>query len=74
MPSTVNQLNLFIDEQGTTVRCKSRLRNSTLSDASMKPLLLPAYHHFSMLVIAECHRKVLHNGARDTLNMVRQKY
>ena len=35
---------------------------------------MPASNHFSMLIVAEAHRKVLHNGIRDTLNMVRQRY
>ena len=41
VPPIVNQLNLFIDEQGV-VRCKSRLRNSSVLDASITPILLPA--------------------------------
>lgn len=71
--SIVNQLNLFMDEQGV-MRCRSRLRNSSVLDASITPILLPANHHFTMLVVAEAHKRVLHNGVRDTLNMVRQKY
>ena len=72
-PLLVNQLSLFLDEKGL-LRCKSRLNNASISDSSKTPILLPSRHYYSDLVIRESHERVFHNGVKDTLNLVREKY
>ena len=69
----INQLNFFIDER-QVLRCRSRLNNSSLLDASITPVLLPSYDPFTKLIIADLHHKVLHNGVGDTLSHVRLRY
>ena len=73
VPIKVNQFNLFIDEHGI-LRCKSRLSNLDIPEAGKYPILLPARNAFSRLVVVEAHGRVFHNGIRETLNCLRQKY
>ena len=56
------------------MRCRSRIRNSTVEESEKEPILLPNKHYYSRLIVESCHGKVLHNGIRETLNLVRQKY
>ncbi len=73
VPLNVSQFNLFLDDE-QLLRCSSRIKNANVSDSMKVPLLLPAKHYFSELVVKDCHWKVMHNGAVDTLNSVREKY
>ena len=73
VPIKVNQFNLFIDEHGI-LRCRSRLSNADIPDAGKYPILLPARNLFSRLAVLEAHGRVFHNGIRETLNCLRQKY
>lgn len=63
----------FIDEQNV-IRVGGRLRNSAISPDKKHPVILPADHPFTRLVIAHEHRKQLHAGAQATLAAVRDKY
>ena len=72
-PSHVTQFNLYIDETGI-IRCRSRIGNAMMPDSSKKPILLPSKSRYSELLLEDCHEKVFHNGLRDTLNVLRQKY
>ncbi|XP_024875128.1 uncharacterized protein LOC112456671 [Temnothorax curvispinosus] len=63
----------FIDEQDI-IRVGGRLRNSAISPDKKHPVVLPADHPFTRLVIAHEHRKQLHAGAQTTLAAVRDKY
>ena len=72
-PAIVNQLNLFADEKGV-MRCRSRLENAPLLEASKTSILLPSKIYFSELVVAQAHEKVFHDGVRETLSAVREKY
>ena len=72
-PLRVSQFNLFLDEN-RVLRCKTRVSNASLSESSKTPILLPPRNRYSELIVLECHNKVFHNGTRETLNLVRQKY
>ena len=72
-PLLVSQFNLFIDKQGV-LRTKSRIKKADIDSEGKEPILLPSRHYYSDLVIQEYHGKVFHNGIRDTLNAIRQKY
>ena len=37
-------------------------------------MLLPSGHVYSEMIIKECHNFVFHNGVKETLNVVRQRY
>jgi hypothetical protein len=69
----VKQLNLFFDDD-QIIRCEGRIGNSTMPDDAKRPILLPPKHHFTKLIIRECHELVHHDGIRETLNCVRGKY
>jgi hypothetical protein len=53
------------------MRCKGRLANSTLPDHTKYPVLIPSGHHLSKLIIEDAHRRVMHNGVRETQNEIR---
>ena len=69
LPSTqlVKQLGLFFDEH-SIIRCEGRICNSSLPEASKRPVLLPSRHHFTQLVIREGHKAVHHNGVKADLH------
>ena len=73
VPALVNQLGLFVDNKGL-IRCTSRLKRAKLSDEIKQPILIPSKSYYAELLIREAHEKVYHNGIRETLNHVRQKY
>ena len=73
VPPITNQLNVFIDDR-QVLKCRSRLNNTSLLDASFIPILLPSYHPFTEQIVAELQCKMLQNVVRDTPNHVRQKY
>ena len=74
LPSTqlVKQLGLF--NEHFIIRCEGRICNSSLPEASKRPVLLPSRHHFTQLVIREGHEAVHHNGVRDTLNCIQERF
>ena len=72
-PLYVNQFNLFLDED-RILRCRTRVGKASIPESSKKPILLPTKSRYSALIILDCHEKVFHNGTRETLNLLRQKY
>lgn len=66
-------LSLFADEKGI-LRCGGRLKNAPIQFDARFPIFLPRCSRFTHLVINECHRKVLHNGVRDTLTEPRSEF
>ena len=71
--SQKESLKIFEDKAGV-LRCKGRIENSTLPYSAKFPVLLPRKHHFTNLVILNCHESVKHNGVRETLTEVRSNY
>ena len=62
-PTTyVTQFELFLDEEG-----KGRLNNAPLPVNTKNPILLPAKHEFTRLLIKHSHELAKHSGIRDTL-------
>ena len=72
-PNYVSQFNLFLDDD-EILRCRSRINNASISDASKRPILMPRDHNYTNLIILESHEAVFHNGLRETLNHVRTQY
>ena len=72
-PTYVSQFNLFLDDDDI-LRCRTRINNASISDASKRPILMPRDHHYSKLIIRESHESVFHYGLRETLNHVRTQY
>ena len=69
----VKQLGLFQDEEGI-IRCQGRINQSSAPQTSKQPVLLPNKHYFTDLVIVAHHASVHHDGIRETLNSVRERY
>ena len=67
------QLDMFLDDEGI-IRCQSRIEHSPLPEAAKQPILLPTRHHYTELVINDCHNTVHHNGVKETLNCIREVY
>ena len=73
MPSRVGQFGLFIDEKGL-LKCKGRINLANVPTQSKNPLLLPAKHPLTDLVVRDAHQRVKHNGIRDTLTTIRERF
>ena len=71
--SLKNQLGLYTDDNGL-LRCKGRLQNATIPFNAKYPILLPADHYLTALIIHDCHKRVLHNGSRETLAELRSRF
>ena len=73
-PQMKSSLGLYQDEEGM-LRCQGRIGLSSLPNDTRFPILLPRGHHFTKLVVLNCHDQVMHNnGVAETLVQVRSKY
>ena len=68
----VNQLGL-VETEGV-LYCKGRLGASDLPLEARHPILLDNKHHYTSLLIEECHQKVHHSGVRATFVEIRSMY
>ena len=66
-------LRNFVDNNGI-IRCQGRLARSHLSYETKHPILLPKEHHITILIIWDCHKRVLHNGTKETLQELRSRF
>ena len=66
-------LHLIIDEN-VIYRCSGRLKHAPLPYNSRCPVLLPAEHPVTQLIIKKRADKVIHNGVQNALTDLRQKY
>ena len=71
--SLKSQLNLFLDENGLW-RCGGRLANADIPYSTKYPVLLPRSHSLTPLIINDAHKRVLHNGVRETLTEIRRRF
>ena len=67
------QFGLFTDAEGLW-RCGGRLSNAEIPYSTKHPILLLKDHHFTTLVILRAHKRVSHNGVRETLTELRSIY
>ena len=72
-PTWKHKLGLFKDENGVW-RCGGRMSNSSLPPSAQNPILLNPNHHLTNLLVLEAHKRVLHNGTRETLAELRSTY
>ena len=70
---TKESLGVYEHEDGY-LRCKGRLGRGKLPFDTKLPILLPNSHHFTDLVMQNAHKKVYHNGVRETLLEIRSMY
>ena len=50
------------------------MQNADISYSAKHPILLPRSHPFTALIVHDAHRRVFHNGVKETLTEVRSKY
>ena len=66
-------LNLQKDEENI-IRCRGRLKNSSMEYYAKYPIILPKDSKFTELVVKHYHKLVFHNGVSETLNQIRAKF
>ncbi|XP_037505906.1 uncharacterized protein LOC119382270 [Rhipicephalus sanguineus] len=71
--SCIANLRPFIDAD-VILRVGGRLSLLKSPLTVKHPILLPAKHHYSALVVIRAHQQVLHNGARETFTQLREHY
>lgn len=64
-PTYVTKFGLYLDEE--IIKCKGRLNNASLPVNTRNPVLMPAKHKFTHLLIKQSHESVKNNGIRGTL-------
>ena len=69
----VRQFALYFDDD-QNVRCRGRIKNSNLHSESKNAILSPTKHSQIELLVRDIHHKVKHNGVRDTLTTIRERY
>lgn len=67
------QFGLFRDDHGVW-RCGGRLENSKISVPAKHPILLNKQHQLTLLVVRECHERVMQGGVKATLTELRARY
>ena len=67
------QFNLFLDPSGVW-RCGGRISYAELPYSAKHPILLPKDHHLTSLIVLRAHKRVLHDGVKETLTEIRSKY
>ncbi|XP_055623539.1 uncharacterized protein LOC129766968 [Toxorhynchites rutilus septentrionalis] len=70
--SPIRSLNPFI--QDGILRVGGRLSHSTYCFERKHPVILPASHHFTTLLIESVHRKLLHAGPRLMIAHIRERF
>lgn len=71
--SKLSSLDPFLDEFGT-LRVGGRLQKSSLNFESKHPIILPAKHHLTTLIIRYEHTRNLHAGPQLVLAAIRCQY
>ena len=66
------QFHLFLDSG--VWRCKGRIDNAQVPYCTRYPALLDKEHRFTQLVVENAHKRVLHNGVKETLTEIRSKF
>ena len=63
------------DDKAGVLRCKGRIANSALPYSAKMSCSASKKHHFTNIVILNCHESVKHNGMiEETLTEVRSNY
>ena len=67
------QLGLFLDSSAIW-RCGGRITEASVAYTVKHPILLPRRHHFTTLVVLRAHERVFHDGVKETLVELRNKF
>lgn len=66
-------LHPFLDSSGI-LRVGGRLKHAAVAEEVKHPILLPAAHPVTTLIITHHHEKLFHAGAQITLNSIREEF
>ena len=67
------QFGLFKDSNQIWT-CGGRLQNTGLPFSTVHPILMDRAHPMTKLIITSAHRRVRHNGVKETLSEIRGKF
>ena len=67
------QFGMYLDQSGVW-SCRGRMENADLEVQAKCPIMLCPGHHFTTLVVLNCHQKVMHGGVKDTLTELRSRF
>ncbi len=67
------QFGLFLDQRGIW-RCGGLLSNADIPFSTRHPILLPRGHNLTTLIVRSAHKRILHNGVKETLTELRSRY
>lgn len=71
--SNLISLKPYLDESGLLC-VGGRLEYSHLPEEAKHPLLIPAAHYFTKLVILDRHRRLFHAGANTNMASIREEF
>ncbi|XP_072763743.1 uncharacterized protein [Anoplolepis gracilipes] len=66
-------LHPYLDGE-EVIRVGGRLKHAVLAEGSKHPIVLPASHHFTTLVIVSYHKKLYHAEVQTTLSCIREEF
>ena len=67
------EFEIFCDDSGI-LRCKGRLQKATLTFEQKDFVILHTTHRYTDLIVICGHRRVAHNGVKETLTELRSAY
>lgn len=53
---------------------QGKVTKRTIPFNAKHPILLPADHHLTVLIIDNCHQRTLHNSVKETLTKLRSRF
>lgn len=71
--SSLRTLCPFLDERGI-LRVSGRIIHSDACYDTKHPIIMPAKHHFTQLLIVDAHHQTSHGGPQVMLNFLRTKF
>ena len=72
--SKLASLNPIIDEQNRIIRVRGRLENADIPTDQRTPIVLPANHRVTHLLIDDIHRRNGHIGLKHVVSKLRERF
>lgn len=72
--SILRRLSPFLDGKNQLMRVSGRLDHANISYDQKHPMILPANHPYTTLIIQDTHERNFHSGIQSTLYAIRRKF
>ena len=72
--SKILSLNPFLDRDEDLIRARGQLLNADIPDDMKCPIILPANHRLTDLLIADTHRRNGHIGLKHMVSKLRERF